>query len=249
MRQLVTHALQGSLANELCHQNLLGFVRELTVGVVSRADRQGRCQHVDQHVDLCTADRRDRDDLGGAGDELVDREQLRGHPVPGHFVDLGHDDHECRLGSNRSNLFDDPAVSRTDPLVGRNAQPDHVDFGVGVADQVVEPLAQQRARPVQTRGIDQNHLKVVAVNNAPNGVPSGLRSLRGDRHFGAYQRVGQRRLAGVRPADEAHKTRMEFAHVRLPAERAHSATFRVIFRSEFTFGVIAGQPLRWFRPG
>jgi len=43
------------------------------------------------------------------------------------------------------------SVSRTDSLVGRNAQPDHVDLGVGVADQVVEPLAQQGARPVQTR--------------------------------------------------------------------------------------------------
>ena len=45
-------------------------------------------------------------------------------------------------------------VARADRLVGRHAEADHVDLGPGLAHQVVEPLAEQRARPVQAGGVD-----------------------------------------------------------------------------------------------
>src|SRR5699024_9074310 len=44
---------------------------------------------------------------------------------------------------------------------------------------------------------------VRAVHDAADGVPGGLRPAGGDRHLLADQRVGQRRLAGVRAPDHA----------------------------------------------
>ena len=64
MRQFVANSLQRGLADEFGHQHLFGFVGQLTVGVIRRARRQRRGQHVDQHVDLLTGRRRHRDDLG-----------------------------------------------------------------------------------------------------------------------------------------------------------------------------------------
>ena len=68
--------------------------------------------------------------------------------------------------------------------------------------QVVEPLAEQRARPVQAGGVDQDQLGVGAVHDAAYDGARGLRLVGGDHDLAADQRVGQRRLAGVGPADE-----------------------------------------------
>ena len=86
---------------------------------------------------------------------------------------------------------------------GREAHRHDVDLGPGRRDQVVEPLAEQRARTVQPRGVDQDQLGVGAVHDAAYDGPGGLRLRGGDRHLGADDRVGQRGLAGVGPAHEA----------------------------------------------
>ena len=70
-------------------------------------------------------------------------------------------------------------------------------------DEVVEPLAEQRARPVQARGVDQDQLGVGAVHDAADDGAGGLRLARGDHDLAADERVGQRGLAGVGPPDEA----------------------------------------------
>ena len=103
----------------------------------------------------------------------------------------------------RGDLADQVAVARADPLVGRQADPDHVDLGPGGPDDVVEPLPEQGPRLVQARGVDQHQLGVGPVHDPAHRVPGGLRLGRGDRDLAADQGVGQGRLAGVRPADEA----------------------------------------------
>ena len=87
--------------------------------------------------------------------------------------------------------------------VGRDAQPDDVDLGQGLAHDVVEPLAEQGARPVQPRGVDQDQLGVGPVDDPADRVPGRLRLSRRDRDLVADERVGERRLAGVGPSDEA----------------------------------------------
>src|SRR6185312_6669556 len=145
-----------------------------------------------------------------------DREQLRGDRPPGYLVGLGHDDDQRRVRCDRADLLADPPVPWADLLVGRDAKTDDVDLRVGVRHQVVQALPQQRARSVQAWGVDKDDLEVLSVHDAANRVPGGLRPVRRDGHFGADQRVGQRRLAGVRPADEADEAGPElaFAHAR-----------------------------------
>src|SRR6185295_7322669 len=63
---------------------------------------------------------------------------------------------------------------------------------------------------------DKDDLEVLAVHDAADGVPGGLRPIRRDRHLGTDQGVGQRRLAGVGPADETHEAGAEFGHAGFP---------------------------------
>ncbi|CFS39662.1 Uncharacterised protein [Mycobacterium tuberculosis] len=122
MGQLIAHALKGRLADELGHQNLLGFVSQLTVGVIRGAGRQCRGQYVDQQVYPVAGHRRNRDNLGRIRDEFADRYQLGDHFFFRHLVNLGDDDHQCRIGrAGRTKLLDNPPVSRTDRLVGGDA--------------------------------------------------------------------------------------------------------------------------------
>ena len=67
--------------------------------------------------------------------------------------------------SSASSRGDEP-VARPDPLVGRQAEADHVDLEQGLAHQVVEPLAEQRARAVQAGGVDEHELRVGPVHDA-----------------------------------------------------------------------------------
>ena len=99
-------------------------------------------------------------------------------------------------------------VPGADPLVGRQAEADDVDVEEGLADEVVEPLAEQRPRRVQTGGVDEDRAGAAPVVTIPRmacRVVCGLR--RGDGDLLADQRVGQRGLARVRPPDESRRTR------------------------------------------
>ena len=99
-------------------------------------------------------------------------------------------------------LGDEEAVAGSDLLVGREAHGDHVDLRPRGAHQVVEPLAQEGAGPVQAGGVDEDQLRVVAVDDAAHHVAGGLRLGRGDDDLLAHERVGQRRLARVGAPDE-----------------------------------------------
>ena len=83
------------------------------------------------------------------------------------------------------------------------AEADHVDLEQRLADEVVEPLPQQGARPVQPGGVDEDQLRGVGGRDPADGVPGGLRLARGDGDLVPHERVGQRGLAGIGPSDEA----------------------------------------------
>ena len=104
-------------------------------------------------------------------------------------------------------LLGDEAVAGPDRLVGRQAEADDVDLGPGRAYLGVETLAQQRPRPVQPGGVEQDELGVRTVHDAAHDPPCGLRLAGRDGDLLADQRVGQGRLAGVGPADEAREPR------------------------------------------
>ena len=80
VRQLVVHALEGGLADQLGDERLLGRVGQLAVRVELRSLGHPVDQQVGEQPDLVAVLRRDRHDLGpvGAGlpAERVDREQV-----------------------------------------------------------------------------------------------------------------------------------------------------------------------------
>ena len=82
VRQLVAHAFERGLPDQLADHVLLGLVGELALGVERGPVGQQPDEQVGEQLDLVAADRRHRDDLGEVG-ELVDREQLLGELVCG----------------------------------------------------------------------------------------------------------------------------------------------------------------------
>ena len=67
VRQLVAHALQRRLADQLGHHDLLGLVGDHVVRVEPGRGRQVAGHDVDEHVELLARDRRDRHDVGEVG--------------------------------------------------------------------------------------------------------------------------------------------------------------------------------------
>jgi len=94
-------------------------------------------------------------------------------------------------------------VARADGLVGGKAHDDDVDAGEAVADHLVEPLPQEGAGAVQPGGVDDDDLTVLAVDDGADDAPGRLRAGRGDGHLPADHRIGEGRLAGVGPPDDA----------------------------------------------
>ena len=113
----------------------------------------------------------------------------------------------------------DEPVALADRLVGRQAQADHVDLAPHLADQVVEALAEQRARAVQAGRVDQDELRVGPVQHRADHVPGGLRPVGGDGDLLTDDRVGQGRLAGVGSADKAREPGPIGTHVSEPYRR------------------------------
>src|SRR5690606_3599752 len=149
--------------------------------------------------------RRHRDQFGEVH-ELLQRQELLGDPLLAHQVGLGDDAQHRGAAGDPGQLLGDEPVTRTDLLVRRHAEADDVHFRPRLVDQVVEPPAEQGARPVQPGRVHDDQLRVRAVHDAADGVPGGLGFAGGDRHLRTDQTVRQRRLAAVRSPDEAGET-------------------------------------------
>ena len=226
VRQLVADALERGLADQLGDQRLLRLVGELALGVERLAlGQQRRPAGRASSVDLVAATRRTPGRSRPSSTPACSPSRVM--PIRCWASRSGVD--EVGLGGDRppsalahlGQLRHQVAVAGPDRVAGGQADADDVDLGPGRLDQVVQPLAQQRARLVQARGVDQDQLAVGAVDDAAHGVTGGLRPGRRDRDLLADQRVGQGRLARVGPADQADEPAAvrRFAHVVTDVER------------------------------
>jgi hypothetical protein len=206
VRHLLAHLLQRRLADQLGDLPLEVVVGGLLLRVQRWPLGQQLDEQVGQQLDLVPFQRADRHHLGGV-DQLAGGHQLVGHLLLARRVGLGHhhDDRRRHLAQPAG----DEGVAGAHRLVGGDAEDDHVDVGQGVADDVVEPAAEQAARLVQARGVDEDQLPVGPVDDAAEGVPGGLRAVADDADLLADQRIGQGGLARVRPAHQGGEAAAE----------------------------------------
>ncbi|CAB4846611.1 unannotated protein [freshwater metagenome] len=126
-------------------------------------------------------------------------------------VGLG-DDRDLRGAADSRQLGGDELVAGADRLISREAEPDDVDLAPGVAHEGVEAFTEQGAWLVKAGRVDEYQLRVVAVDDAPDGVTRGLRLTRGDGDLLAHQGVGERGLAGIGSADETSEAGAMIGH-------------------------------------
>jgi hypothetical protein len=172
VRQFVAHALERRLADQLRDECLLRLVGEHVVRVQLRRLRQVLGHDVDERVEVLAGHGADGHDVGEVS-ELADRDQLLGQPGPVHQVNLGYHGDHPRLETG--DFAADETVAAPDLLVRGDAQSDDVDLAPGLPDEVVEALAQQRARTVQAGRVDEDELCVGPVQHAPDHVAGRLR--------------------------------------------------------------------------
>src|SRR5450631_2120946 len=223
VRHLVVKPLKGCLADELGDHDDLRLVGQHTVGVQHRRGRQvGREQRGDL-ADLVAAHGRARDD-GSPFAKLVHGDEVLGQPRSLDPVALGGQRHDRSvLGQHQlGELPGDVRVARSDPLVCRQAEADHVHLQQRLADHVVQALTQQRSGFVQTWRVDQDQLPRLRGHDPPDGVSGGLWLARCDGYLLADHRVGQRRLTGVRTAHQTGEAGLEVLR--------HDASSRILLR-------------------
>src|SRR5450631_2299650 len=247
VRHLVVKPLKGCLADELGDHDDLRLVGQHTVGVQHRRGRQvGREQRGDL-ADLVAAHGRARDD-GSPFAKLVHGYEVLGQPRSLDPVALRRERHDRSvLGQHQlGQLPGDVRVARADPLVGRQAEADHVHLQQRLADHVVQALAQQRSGFVQTWRVDQDQLPRLRGHDPPDGVPGGLWLARRDGDLLADHRVRQRRLAGVGTLHQTGEIGPEFL--------GHDASSCMLLRlTALVFFVVAKRrtitvSIRWRRP-
>jgi hypothetical protein len=165
-------------------------------------------EQIGEQLHLVAGDGGNRNNVGELS-ELADRHQLGGHARSAYGVDLRNDGDNGRR--DRGELSRDVAITGTDALVSRHAEPDDIDIAQRRANDIVEPFAEQGARPVQSGRVDDDELGVRSVDDSPNRPPGRLRLVARDSDLRADEGVRERGLAGVRPADETTKSRAERA--------------------------------------
>ena len=144
--------------------------------------------------------------------ECLNSQQLLTQLLRAHSVSLRHN-RDDRLIARRHQLRRNVTVTRTDLLIRRNAEAQHIHLRKGARHQVVQTLTQQSAGAVNTRGVHQNQLVLVLVHNTANRVAGRLRTVRGDSHLLANHSVRQSGLTGVGAAHQRREARTEILRV------------------------------------
>ena len=121
-----------------------------------------------------------------------------------HRVDLIDD--EDRGDVRLLDLFDELLLLRADVGDRLDEQNDGIDVGDRLVDDVHHIVAELRARAVEARGVDENELRIAAVDDGADAVAGGLRLMGYDGDLLADERVGKRGLADIRPpGDRDHR--------------------------------------------
>ena len=148
-------------------------------------------------------------------------------------VGLGDDEQLLRLGLG--DVGGDPLVALADRLGRVDEQRDDVDVLERLERRAVQLLAERVVGLVKPGRVDDDDLRVIAVEHRPQAVPRGLRRVRGDGDLGADGRVGQRGLAGVRASDQSDEAA-------LGLERGHARRVRHATSSRLGRGIRGRTP-------
>ena len=144
--------------------------------------------------------------------ERLNSQQLLTQLLRAHSVSLRHNSNH-RLIARRHQLRGNVTVTRTDLLIRRNAEAQHIHLRKGARHQVVQTLTQQSAGAVNTRGVHQDQLVLVLVHNTADRVAGRLRTVRGDSHLLTDHSVRQSRLTRIRAAHQRREARTEIRRV------------------------------------
>ncbi len=200
VRQLLPQPQRQLLAHDLGGLELVRAVGQLVFGEVRRRLGQVAGDRRGQLFDVAALQRRQRHDLGEGRTpaQLLDERQqplLREH-----FVGLveHQDDRPALLHQlvEHALIFVGPAQRLDD---------EHVHVGVLQRSQrraVHVTVHRAAGARVQAGRVDEDHLRGGSRQDAEDAVPRRLRLRADDADLAAEQRVQQRRLADVRPADD-----------------------------------------------
>src|SRR4051812_38545986 len=204
VRQLFPYAVECSFPNELGDHHGVRLIGELSVGIERLPFGKLRGHQLHQDVELESRRSRHGHNVGPVA-ESVDRGELGSELVGAREVGLG-DDSEFRRTGDLGELGREETITGTHGFVGRHAEGDDVDGRPACAYDVVQPLAEQRARTVQPGCVNDDELRVRAVDDAAHRVPGGLRVWARYGDLVTDERVGEGGLADVRTADDAGET-------------------------------------------
>ena len=208
VRQLVAGDPQQLLAHQLGHEEGLGLVGDHTARVVLRPLGQPGLELADERVDALA---------GEAGERHVGVERRRAPPR------RRPDAPPPSACSEMSTLFTTRifgvSTSARSPAMKRSPGPIRAVASTSMQTTSTSPsverarcvgaLAEQRARPVDARRVEQDDLRRRGGAHAPDLGAGGLRAVGDDRDLGAHELVHQRGLADVRPAHEGHEAGTE----------------------------------------
>ena len=168
--------------------------------------------HFSQIVVLQSAHRHDVREIG----EIVDFDELVDELLTAKLVDLGDDGNQRDAPLERTVLTlggevgtqsgENTLVAGTDFLIGGQQEGHHVHIGQRFVDHVVQTLAEQRTRTVNTGRVHEHELRVVGGQDAANRLTGGFRARGCDGNLLADQRVDQRGFADVRAAHHGHES-------------------------------------------
>ena len=202
-RQLVACLLQYLLADQLGHEEPLGLIGEVVLGVDRITFRQVRQQHRFQAIDALAGQRRDRDQVGKADLFLV----LRQPRQQGRLVsNVNLVEYQDARHHGVANHIHQEAIAAAAGLAAIDDDGNDIGFTECVECGIDHPHVQAMQGLVDTRGIQEHDLATRILAHAGNAIAGGLGLVRDNRDLLPDQPVEQRGLARIGPADQRHKT-------------------------------------------
>ncbi len=208
VRQLIARVVEHLLADELGRQRPFGLVGEVVVGIEWLALGQRRQDFLLEPIHAVARGGRHRHDgrkLGASRVALDDRQQVRLADT----IDLVQREH--RWPVRLPHQIEHEPIARAGTLGDVDHQHDDVHLAQRVGGRLDHAPVHPVHRLVDARRVDEHDLPGSAVAHAHDPVTRGLRLVGDDRELLPRKSIEQRRLAGVRPADERHEAGLHSA--------------------------------------